>query len=106
MSELKNEAVDLTFANDTESSRYTLHRGDELVAALDYRDDGTTVAFTATYTEPAFRGHGYAGRLTDRVVAELEASGDRTVRAVCPYVVAWFQRNPDRAGILDTETAG
>ena len=89
-----------TFANETDASRYTLHRGDDLVSVLDYRDDGSTVALTRAFTIPTFRGHGYAGEIVERAVAELEAQGDRKVSPVCWYVADWFEAHPERAGIL------
>jgi predicted GNAT family acetyltransferase len=90
----------LTFAHEPDASRYTLHRGDDLVSVLDYRDDGRTVALTRAYTVPTFRGHGFAGELVDRAVADIEARGDRGVIPVCWYVADWFDANPSRAGVL------
>ena len=87
-------------AHEAEDSRYALYLGENLVSTLEYQDDGATVAFTATFTEPAFRGNGYAAELTDRAVAVLEERGDRSLRAVCPFVVDWFALHPDRGGIL------
>lgn len=91
---------DYSFANETDASRYTLHRGGDLVSVLDYRDDGRTIAMTRAYTIPTFRGHGYAGELVARAVAELEQRGDRRVSPVCWYVSDWFEAHPERAGIL------
>jgi len=91
---------DLRFTDETDASRYTLHRGDNLVSVLDYRDDGRTVAMTRAYTIPTHRGHGYAGELVDRAVAQLEQRGDREVIPGCWYVADWFAAHPDRAGIL------
>jgi len=88
------------FTHEADASRYTLHRGDDLVSVLDYRDDGRTVAMTRAYTVPTFRGHGYAGELIDRAVAELEAQGDREIIPVCWYVADWFEAHPERTGIL------
>jgi predicted GNAT family acetyltransferase len=90
----------LTFTHEPDASRYTLHRGDDLVSVLDYRDDGRTVAMTRAYTVPTFRGHGYAGELVDRAVAELEKHAERQVIPVCWYVSDWFSEHPDRSGIL------
>jgi predicted GNAT family acetyltransferase len=90
----------LTFTHEPDASRYTLHDGSNLVSALDYRDDGRTVALTRAYTVPTFRGHGYAGEVVDRAVAELERAGDRKVLPVCWYVAEWFEGHPERAGIL------
>jgi predicted GNAT family acetyltransferase len=92
--------TELRFTHETDASRYTLHRGDELVSVLDYRDDGRTVAMTRAYTVPTFRGHGYAGEVVDRAVSELERRGDRTVIPVCWYVADWFETNPQRSGIV------
>lgn len=90
----------LRFAHEPDASRYTLHRGDDLVSVLDYRDDGATVAMTRAYTVPSFRGHGYAGEVVDRAVAALEHAGDRSVIPVCWYVADWFEAHPERRSIL------
>ncbi|MDX2376074.1 N-acetyltransferase [Microbacterium sp. LRZ72] len=95
----------LTFENERDASRWTLRRGDDLVSALDYRDDGRTVAMTRAYTNPAFRGNGYAGEVVDRAVAELEAAGGREVIPVCWYVAEWFDAHPERRGILQKRSA-
>jgi predicted GNAT family acetyltransferase len=92
--------TDLRFTDEKDASRYTLHDGDDLVSVLDYRDDGRSVAMTRAFTIPTFRGHGYAGELVERAVAQLEAQGDREVIPVCWYVSDWFAAHPDRAGIL------
>ena len=91
---------DLRFSHEPDASRYAVHRGDDLVSVLDYRDDGRTVAMTRAYTVPTFRGHGYAAVVVDKAVAELEAAGDREIIPVCWYVADWFAANPDRQGIL------
>lgn len=95
---------ELTFANETDESRFTLHRGDTLLGVLDYRDNGRDVALTRAYTVPAFRGHGYAAELVDRAVAHLETSGDRTVTPVCWYVADWFAAHPERGEILSARS--
>ncbi|MBN9201543.1 MAG: GNAT family N-acetyltransferase [Microbacterium sp. SCN 70-18] len=92
--------TDLRFSHEPDASRYTLHRGGDLVSVLDYRDDGRTVALTRAYTVPTFRGHGYAAEVVDRAVAAIEGLGDRQVSPVCWYVADWFAAHPERAGIL------
>ena len=90
----------MTFTHEPDASRYTLHRGGDLVSILDYRDDGRTVAMTRAYTVPTYRGKGYAGEVVDRAVAELERRGDRQVIPVCWYVADWFAAHPERERIL------
>jgi len=98
--------TDLRFTDEKDASRYTLHRGDDLVSVLDYRDDGRSLALTRAYTVPTFRGHGYAGELVARAVADIEARGDRTVLPVCWYVADWFAAHPEHAGLLHERRAG
>jgi predicted GNAT family acetyltransferase len=90
----------MIFTHEPDASRYTLHRGDDLVSVLDYRDDGRTIAMTRAYTVPTFRGHGYAGEVVERAVDELQARGDRQVIPVCWYVADWFTEHPERRDIL------
>ncbi|CAN7399651.1 GNAT family N-acetyltransferase [Microbacterium sp. LjRoot45] len=92
--------TDFRFANEPDASRYTLHRGDDLVSVIDYRDDGRTLAMTRVYTVPTFRGKGFAAEVVDRAVAELERRGDRVVQPVCWYAADWFEAHPERTGIL------
>jgi len=92
--------ADFAFADETDASRYTLYRGDDLVSIIDYRDDGRTVAMTRVYTVPTFRGRGFAAETVERAVTELEQRGDRVVQPVCWYAADWFAEHPDRAGIL------
>ncbi|MCT9820707.1 N-acetyltransferase [Microbacterium sp. W1N] len=95
-----------TFANEPDASRYTLHKGGDLVSVLDYRDDGRTVAMTRAYTIPTFRGHGYAGEVVARAVAEISERGDRAVSPVCWYVADWFEAHPEHRGLLRAQRAG
>ncbi|GAA3029070.1 GNAT family N-acetyltransferase [Microbacterium dextranolyticum] len=98
--------TELTFADETDASRYTLYRGADLVSVLDYRDDGRTVALTRAYTIPTFRGHGYAGEVVARAVEQIAQRGDRVVSPVCWYVAEWFDAHPERADLLAARAAG
>ncbi|MGO2932802.1 GNAT family N-acetyltransferase [Microbacterium sp.] len=86
--------------DEKDASRYTLTRDGVLVSALDYRDDGSTIALTRAFTIPTFRGHGYAAKVVAGAVADIESRGDRKVDPVCWYVAEWFEQNADHAGLL------
>lgn len=88
--------------DEKDASRYTLMRDGKLVSVLDYRDDGHTIALTRAFTVPTFRGKGYAGKVVEGAVAEIEERGDRKVDAVCWYVADWFSAHPEHAGLLRT----
>lgn len=92
--------TDFAFADETDASRFTLHRGSDLVSVIDYRDDGRTLAMTRVYTVPTFRGKGYAAEVVARAVDELETRGDRRVQPVCWYAADWFAAHPEHASLL------
>jgi predicted GNAT family acetyltransferase len=93
-------AAGFILTDEKDASRYTLTRDGQLVSVLDYRDDGHTVALTRAFTIPTFRGHGYAGTVTEGAVADLLERGDRKVDAVCWYVADWFSAHPEHAHLL------
>ena len=86
--------------DEKDASRYTLMRDGVLVSALDYRDDGNTIALTRAFTIPTFRGNGHAARVVQGAVADIESKGGRKVDPVCWYVTEWFEQNPEHAGLL------
>jgi predicted GNAT family acetyltransferase len=87
------------FANERDASRYTMRRDGVIVSAIDYNDDGRTVAFTRAFTNLPFRGNGYAGELTAFAVDDAEKSG-RTVIPMCWYVADWFDEHPERSHLI------
>ncbi|MCE7483390.1 MULTISPECIES: GNAT family N-acetyltransferase [Microbacterium] len=86
--------------DEKDASRYTLTRDGVLVSALDYRDDGSTIALTRAFTIPTFRGNGHAARVVEGAVDDIQSRGDRKVDPVCWYVAEWFAQNPEHAGLL------
>ena len=95
-----SDGDEFTLTNETDASRYALTRDGELIGVLDYRDDGHTVALTRAFTIPVYRGNGYAARIVEGAVADIEARGDRNVDAVCWYVADWFAAHPEKQALL------
>ena len=95
-----------TFTDEKDQSRYTLHRGDDLVSVLDYRDDGQTLAMTRAYTIPTFRGHGYAGELVARAVADVAARGEPVGDVPADGADDAVAAHPEHAGLLAQRRAG
>jgi predicted GNAT family acetyltransferase len=89
-----------TLAHEPDASRYTLHIDGKLVALADYAINGHSISFTHTYTQPAERGHGYAGEVVDFAMDDVESTSDRKVLPMCWYVAEWFDKHPERAGLL------
>jgi predicted GNAT family acetyltransferase len=83
------------------------HRGRFLVrlpdgseAELTYRQlDPNTIVADHTGVPPAYRNHGLALKLVERLIAAARAEGMRIVPQ-CSYVAAQFRRHPDWADLL------
>ena len=88
------------FAHEPDASRYTLRSGDTIVAVADYRVNGDVISFNHTYTQPHLRGHGYAGKLVEFAMDDVEANSTRRVLPMCWYVAEWFESHPERRGLL------
>lgn len=88
------------FAHDSEADRYTLRIGEELVAVLDYAQRGDAVSLHRTFTAPRHRGNGYAGDLVTYAVDHIERHSEHRIVPMCWYVSEWFERHPERVGLL------
>jgi uncharacterized protein len=97
--------VQKEFAHEPDARRYVLRLGADVASVLDYRVLDDSVAFTRTFTNPAYRGSGLAGELVSFAVDDVAANSDRRIVPSCWYVGEWFDRHPDRADLLDPRTA-
>ena len=89
----------MEFEHEADRRRYLGRIDGQVVCSLDYADDGAVVSMTRTFTNPPFRGRGYAALITEHAVDEAERAG-RRVRPMCWYVAQWFDEHPERAGLL------
>lgn len=88
--------------HEPDARRYVLRVGGETASVLDYRVLGDSVAFTRAFTNPPYRGGGLAGELVEFAVDDVETTTRRRIVPSCWYVGEWFDRHPDRAGLLDS----
>ena len=88
------------FLHDAAAHRYTMLVGGEPVSFLEYRDHGSSIVFHHTVTVPPFRGRGFAAKLVEHAVDDVERSGRGPITPSCWFVAEWFDRHPDRAGLL------
>ncbi|BDI22362.1 GNAT family N-acetyltransferase [Herbiconiux sp. L3-i23] len=92
--------MDLEFLHERDAHRYTARVGGDLVSALDYALSPTEISFTHTFTPPPHRGKGYAGKLVDFAIDDVETTTELRVRPMCWYVGEWFDKHPERANLL------
>ncbi len=89
---------------DGDKGRYVLAdpAGD---SELTYRLAGARMVIDHTFTPPALRGRGVAGKLVERAVMDARARG-WSVLPVCPYVKIKIDRTPALQDVLDTGWRG
>jgi len=92
--------VDKQFSHEPDAARYVLRIDGAIAAVADYRINGSAISFNHTYTAPHLRGKGYAGEVVEFAVDDVERTSDRRIVPMCWYVGEWFDKNPDRAGLL------
>lgn len=89
-----------TFANEPDARRYTMREGNTLVGVLDYAVNDSEISLTRAFTQPPFRGKGYAAELMEFAVNDIEASNSLRIVPTCWYAAEWFDRHPERASLL------
>jgi predicted GNAT family acetyltransferase len=87
-------------AKDTDAGRYTLRIDGELASAVDYKVSGNSISFTHTFTDPKRRGQGLAAEIVQFAVDDVESTTDLRIVPMCWYVGEWFDKHPERAGLL------
>ncbi len=88
------------FSHESDAHRYVLRIDGEIVAVADYTINGSSISFHHTYTNPRRRNQGYAAEVVKYAVDDVETGTTLRVVPMCWYVAEWFDKNPDRAGLL------
>lgn len=87
--------------HEPDNQRYALLLDGQLAAVADYRINENAVSIHRTFTQPNQRGKGLAAQVVEFAVNDIEANSERRIVPMCWYVADWFERHPERAGLLD-----
>jgi len=90
----------MQFSNEPDASRYVLRDGDDLLATVDYSSNGHAISLNRAFTSPAHRGQGLAARIVEFAVDDVEKTSDLPILPMCWYVGEWFDKHPERSGLL------
>lgn len=93
-------AMTLTFEHRDAEQQVLALRDDEQVGVVEYHLDGTVATVTHTGTDPAHRGQGIAGQLTEAALADFAARG-WTVVAQCPYTQRYLDEHPEHDALRE-----
>lgn len=88
------------FSNEPDAGRYALRNGDDLLATVDYSSNGRAISLTRAFTSPTHRGQGLAADIVAFAVDDIERSSDLRIVPMCWYVGEWFDKHPERSGLL------
>lgn len=88
------------FTHEADAHRYVLRIDGEITAVVDYAVNGNSISFTRTYTSPKQRGHGHAAEIVRFAADDVEATSTLRIVPMCWYVGEWFDKHPERSGLL------
>jgi predicted GNAT family acetyltransferase len=88
------------FDHEPDARRYVMRVDGQLACVVDYSVNGAAIALTRTYTQPPLRGHGYAAELVRFAIDDIETTTSYRVVPTCWYVGEWFEKHPERTGLL------
>ncbi|MGY6498789.1 MAG: GNAT family N-acetyltransferase [Microcella sp.] len=87
--------MSLTVTHEPDSSRYTVHRGDELQGWIDYDVAGGTLRMLHAEVPPLMRNKGVGGDVVRAILDEVRASRTEQVQPICGFVRMWMRRHPE-----------
>lgn len=91
--------MDTEFSDQSDTHRYELRSGDEVVGFLVYRLAGDVITLVHTEVDPAHSGQGHAATLARGALDDARARG-LTVVPSCPYVAAYISKHPEYADLV------
>ncbi|MBX3312331.1 MAG: N-acetyltransferase [Microbacteriaceae bacterium] len=86
--------------HETDKERYAIYVDGVLVSAAEYKKGDGVISFNHTFTNPKYRGQGWAGQVVDMAIADVEENDIGKVVPMCWYVAEWFKKHPEKEGLL------
>lgn len=90
---------DVTVTRNEQESRYEAHLDGELAGYAEYQDQGDTIVFPHTVTEPDFGGRGVGSALVRTSLDEAREQG-RSVVPECEFYAGWIDKHPEYADLV------
>lgn len=83
---------DVDLSRNSDSSRYELRVGGELVGTAEYAEEPDATALTHTVVRKEFRHQGYSSMLVKFAAEEIIASG-RRIKPYCSYAASYLGKH-------------
>jgi predicted GNAT family acetyltransferase len=81
-------------------SRYEARVDDELAGYAEYHLTRSSIVFTHTEVDPAYKGHGVGSTLARFALDDARAKGDRDVVPVCPFIHNFIDDHAEYADLV------
>jgi uncharacterized protein len=91
---------DVVVADNPEKHRYEARVDGELAGFAAYHLTRSSIVFTHTEVDPAFKGHGVGSALARSALDDVRAKGERDVVPVCPFIHGWIDDHPEYADLV------
>ncbi|KQP01534.1 GNAT family N-acetyltransferase [Leifsonia sp. Leaf264] len=91
---------DIDIRRNDEGSRYELSIDGEIAGYAEFRSVPGQIIVTHTQTLRDYKGQGVATRLTEWLLADARARGERIVPK-CPFLVEYLETHHDFDDIID-----
>ncbi|WP_019876232.1 GNAT family N-acetyltransferase [Sporichthya polymorpha] len=97
----EQSSPDVTVRNAPQEGRFEIHVDGKLAGVAEYTEETGHRTFVHTEVDDAFSGQGLAGVLVRAALDTTREDGLR-IRATCPYVQRFLEKNDDWADLVDT----
>jgi len=91
---------DVVVTDNPEQNRYEARVDGELAGVSEYHLTRSSIVFTHTEVDPAYKGHGVASAIARFALDDVRAKGERDVVPVCPFIHGWIDDHPEYADLV------
>ncbi len=91
---------DITVVRNDVRHRFEAWIDDTMVGAADFLRYADLIIFTHTDVDPRVGVRGIGTELARRAADNLRSEGTHRVVPLCPFLRAWFAKNPEQADLL------
>src|ERR687890_2635143 len=91
---------DVVVTDNADQSRYEAHVDGELAGFAAYHLTRSSIVFTHTEVDPAFKGRGVGSAIARFALDDVRAKGERDVVPVCPFINGWIDKHPEYGDLV------
>lgn len=91
---------DVEVSDNPQQQRYEARIDGELAGFSQYHLTRSSIVFTHTEVDPAYKGRGVASAIARFALDDVRSKGERDVVPVCPFIHGFIDDNPEYADLV------